>query len=311
MPFISVIIPIYRVEKYVGQCVRSVIGQSFRDFELILVDDCTPDRSMEIACAVAGEAKDIAVRRLRTARNSGMSAARNMGMDAASGEYIFFADSDDYLSPDCLEKLCACAACHPGADLVYGSGRLFCEDGIGPWQHVVDTLDLAGRGLPDSYPSHRAAKKAMLRERLLPAYPWNKLIRRSFLTDHGLRFREGILAQDLHLNFFMAKHVRSIALCKHTTYHYRFHRSGVTFARNRFQRECLDWIVSDWMRHIDADCLSAQLRLILHRSHTSYVSSRGDAPLQSAFIRYPASILHMSKLFFRYRNTLPETTNQS
>lgn len=305
MPFISVILPIYKVEKYIEQCINSIINQTFRDFELILVDDCTPDHSMQIAMKLASGAADIPVLALRTPVNSGQSVARNMAMDKAKGEYIFFTDSDDYLTPDCLEKLTKCAEKYPDADIVYGSGHVFCEDGSKPWQHVEETLDLIGRDMPDYYATSASAKKAMLKERLLPAYPWNKLIRRKFLNDYNLRFRRGILAQDLHLNFFMAKKVRAIALCKHVTYHYRFHHANSTLARNQFQRDCLDWIYCDWLKHLDRRCLPAQIELILHRAHSSYVESRGDKPLQSIAVRYPASIFHLIKLYSRYRNNLP------
>ena len=101
-PKISVIIPVYNVEKYLPACLDSVIRQSYTSLELILVDDGSSDRSLEI-CRSYAERDD----RIRVIRrdNGGASAARNTGLDHASGEYVSFVDSDDILFPDALEKL--------------------------------------------------------------------------------------------------------------------------------------------------------------------------------------------------------------
>ena len=99
MPKISIIVPIYNSERYLRECIESVIGQSFADMELVLVDDGSTDSSPDICseyAAVDGRIKVV------TQPNGGLSAARNKGIDAASGEYLFFIDSDDTIHHDAL-----------------------------------------------------------------------------------------------------------------------------------------------------------------------------------------------------------------
>lgn len=101
MPKISVIIPIYKVERYLDACVASVVGQTYADLEIILVDDGSPDGCPAICDAWAK--KDARIRVIHQ-KNGGLSAARNSGLDIATGEYIAFVDSDDRLEPDILER---------------------------------------------------------------------------------------------------------------------------------------------------------------------------------------------------------------
>ena len=102
MPKISVIVPVYKVEKYIHKCVDSILNQTFSDIEVILVDDGTPDRCGEI-CDAYGE-QDSRVKVIHK-ENGGLSDARNAGMPHASGEYIIFIDSDDYIESDMLEYM--------------------------------------------------------------------------------------------------------------------------------------------------------------------------------------------------------------
>ena len=113
MPTISVIVPVYKVEKYIHRCVDSILGQTFRDFELILVDDGSPDNCPAICDEYA--AKDSRIHVIHQA-NGGLSAARNAGIDwmfvNSDSRYIAFVDSDDYIYPQMLEKLHGCAVEH-------------------------------------------------------------------------------------------------------------------------------------------------------------------------------------------------------
>ncbi len=101
-PEISVIVPVYKVEKYVSKCIDSIMAQTFEDIEIILVDDGSPDNCGKICDAYAE--KDSRIRVIHK-ENGGLSDARNAGIDAARGGYISFVDSDDYIAPDMMEKL--------------------------------------------------------------------------------------------------------------------------------------------------------------------------------------------------------------
>ena len=112
-PLLSIIVPVYKVENYLPKCIDSILAQTFTDFELILVEDGSPDNCPAL-CDAAAE-KDARVRVIHQ-KNGGLSAARNAGLDAARGAWIGFVDSDDYIAPEMYEVLHQ-AVQSTGADL--------------------------------------------------------------------------------------------------------------------------------------------------------------------------------------------------
>ena len=112
-PLLSIIVPVYKVENYLQKCIDSILAQTFTDFELILVEDGSPDGCPALCDAAA--AKDARIRVLHQ-KNGGLSAARNAGLDVARGEWIGFVDSDDYIAPEMYETLYK-AVQSTGADL--------------------------------------------------------------------------------------------------------------------------------------------------------------------------------------------------
>ena len=118
---VSIIIPVYNVAKYIERCLLSVLDQTWQDLEVILVNDCTPDNSMEIARrVVASHPRGTVVRCLEHEENRGLSAARNTGISASVGDYLYFLDSDDYISANAIELL-ADAAVQKRPDFVIGN----------------------------------------------------------------------------------------------------------------------------------------------------------------------------------------------
>lgn len=124
-PELSIIVPIYKVEKYLKECIQSILQQTFTDFELILVDDGSPDACPQMCDAIAEQ--DSRVRVIHQ-KNGGLSAARNTGIEAARGNWLGFVDSDDFVAPDFYEKLYH-AAVSAGADCSICSVQLTHEDG--------------------------------------------------------------------------------------------------------------------------------------------------------------------------------------
>ena len=128
---VSVIVPVYKTEKYILQCARSVFGQTYSNLEIIFVDDCSPDSSVEVVREVLGcfPQRKEQVKFIRLERNRGVDHARRQGCFASEGEYLMFLDSDDFLEPQAVEKLMAMAL-DTGADMtvcryqrVFADGR--------------------------------------------------------------------------------------------------------------------------------------------------------------------------------------------
>ena len=186
---VSVIIPVYNTEQYLGQCLDSVIGQTLKDIEIICVDDGSWDRSPEILRWHA-----VADGRIRIIRqqNSGLGEARNSGLKAATGEYIAFLDSDDWYEPAALEKLYE-QAVKDDADICM-CGRINHLDRCG---NEVSYLTLPNKKL---YP--REQPFSLDRPDSLFDFSdfsvWNKLYRRSFLEENRIRYLPVRLAEDIH-----------------------------------------------------------------------------------------------------------------
>ena len=127
-PKITIVIPVFKVEAYIERCLKSVLEQvdDMGDYflECILVNDCTPDNSLEIAKDVVTRFEDkrnLQVIILSHDVNRGLSVARNTGINAATGDYVLFIDSDDYLKPDSLRHFVKAVKEHPGVDMVMGN----------------------------------------------------------------------------------------------------------------------------------------------------------------------------------------------
>lgn len=135
MPVVSVVMPAYNAEKYVEAAMRSVMAQTFQDFELLVVDDCSKDRTAEIVQRLAGE--DSRVVFLRNPKNSGVAATRNYAVSLAKGEWVAFLDSDDMWREDKLEKQLDLLQRHPNGVLSYTASAFMDQDGT-PYSYVME-----------------------------------------------------------------------------------------------------------------------------------------------------------------------------
>ena len=214
---ISVIIPVYKVEKYLEKCVQSVLGQTYEDLEVILVDDGSPDACPAMCDAFA--ARDGRVRVLHR-KNGGLSTARNAGLDMAGGAYVGFVDSDDYVAPDMYEKLYA-ALTEAGADMSLCGYR------------YVDEQGRPTRTLPP-LPRKVMSPEEIFRQMERPAGEWryvtavNRLYRRELFD--GLRFREGKLYEDEFLAPHVLARCGAVAVIPDEPYFY-VQRDGSIMAR--------------------------------------------------------------------------------
>lgn len=213
---ISIIIPVYNVERYIAECVNSVLAQTYRNFECILVDDCSPDGSIDVVQVLLSESecKD-KFKIVAREKNGGISAARNTGIRLATGDYLLFVDSDDKLYPNALETFVSVVCKYPDVDLVQAN---FIRQ---------DTNKV--RYDSSLFPEYIIGKKLIektLRHWILPTTAWNKLIKRSLVVDDNLYFMEGILHEDVHWRWLIHRHINSFAISGIATYWYRTDNSS-------------------------------------------------------------------------------------
>ena len=175
---ISIIIPIYNVEKYIERCVRSLFEQTHKNIEYIFVDDCSPDQSMAILHRLIKEyeIKDLSVKIITHQQNKGLPGARNSGLAVATGEYVFHCDSDDWVEKDAMEKMYQAAqTCQ--ADIVWSDWFLSFRDNERYMQQKVKETPMD-------------CIKAMLSGRM-KYNVWNKLVKRSIYVDNHITFPDG------------------------------------------------------------------------------------------------------------------------
>lgn len=206
---ISVIVPVYRMEKYLPACIDSILNQTFTDFELILVDDGSPDRCPEICDEVAR--RDARVRVIHQA-NAGLSAARNAGIEVAHGAWLSFVDSDDFLAPDFLATLHDAAVwAGGGTDCALCGVQLTDEAG----QKIGQPLSVA-----DGVRTGRSILETLCRAPEAPyLVAWNKLYRRDVFQT--LRYPVGRQNEDTYLAVELFDTVQTVICVSKPMYFYR------------------------------------------------------------------------------------------
>lgn len=218
---LSIIVPVYNVEQYLEQCLESLRGQSYTDYEVICVNDGSTDGSRKILTEWEAHFPQM---RVLDRENGGLSAARNTGMKAAKGDYIVFVDSDDWVEPTMLGRLAA--ECE-GTDMVCFACRRTDTNA----NDILLTEQSAGW---DYYNRHA------LEARIVPfVCVWQRCYRREFLTGNNLFFREGILHEDNEFSpraFLKAKLVKVIP---DVLYNYRIRPNSIMTTRGLQSKKSL------------------------------------------------------------------------
>lgn len=242
MPAMSIIVPVYNVERYLPQCIDSIRRQTFTDIEVLCINDGSTDRSAEILALY--ERLDPRIRVISIA-NNGVSHARNLGIREASGKYLCFVDSDDLLFKDAC-KTCVDAFEENDLDIIKFSARPFPPSKSNYW--INSTLSV-GDGLFEGYSS-----ELIFDEHSRP-YPWNGAYRVSFLRHYGLGFPENLsLGEDQVFSFATLCRSRRTELISKQLYLYRLSRKDSLTAlaadnaadRLKTHQQVVRAIAEDW-----------------------------------------------------------------
>lgn len=203
-PVVSIIVPVYKAEKYLFRCVDSILNQTFKDWECILVDDGSPDKSSQICDEYAN--KDSRIKVIHKV-NGGVSSARQAGLETASGEFVIHADSDDWLDSTMLEELVKHQR-ETGADFI-----------VFDFYRVANGQQLRICQKPAAL-DNRQVLKDVISGRLY-ASCWNKLIRRSLIEKYGASFPKGInLGEDKCFLASLLKNPVTVSYLPKALYYY-------------------------------------------------------------------------------------------
>lgn len=227
---VSLLVPVYGVEKYIEKCARSLFGQTYPDIEYIFVNDATPDRSIEVLREVAAEYPERSeqIKIIEHPVNKGLSAARNTAIDNSAGEYLWHIDSDDFIEADAVARLVAKAVAED-ADIVVFDINEVCGSRVRRRRHSI------GSGQTEEYVVRLLLRKTF-------AGIWCKFIRRDLFTRNGVRFVEGInYGEDYVTSPRVAFYARKIVKLDAPLYNYVVCNTG-SITRN-INRKCLDDIV--------------------------------------------------------------------
>ena len=233
---VSIIIPVYNVAPYIADCLRSVMRQTYTGtMECLIVDDCGTDDCIAIAERMIADYKGpIRFRILRHKQNRGMSAARNTGTEAAIGEYLYYMDSDDEITEDCIERLMGKVAEYPDVEMVQGNA---CRHLMGG-----GSVNLVKEVLVPSVESNEEARRCFYQFGQIYVNVWNKLLRRDLVMNNHILCKEGLLYEDCLWVFYLLRYLEKAAFVSEVTYHQKKRPNSITTGTD-FKTKGLSWCV--------------------------------------------------------------------
>lgn len=220
---ISIIIPIYNVSEWVEDCLSSVAQQTYSSIECIIINDCSPDDSMEkVYHFIKNNSGKVEFKIVNHTENKGLSAARNTGIKNASGDYLFFLDSDDEIFPDTIMKMVNLVNKYH-SDFVIGDFEIKSNDCILSEVALKKNVCINKEYLS----SNREISCAYFREQWF-VMACNKLIKKELFEIFDLYFPIGLLHEDLLWSFKLAGCASNMSVCKDNTYIYKLHNNSIS-----------------------------------------------------------------------------------
>lgn len=216
-PFFSIVMPAYQAEKYLGNAVESILDQSFPDWELLIIEDCSKDKTLEIARKYQYADKRIKV--IHREKNAGVSEARNLGIEKAQGEYLWFTDADDKVERDLLEKVHDSLQKNRAQLVVFGLvEEYYSKEGQLEYQNIR-------KPHAAFFQRKEELRKEVLNleQQTLYGYPWNKVYDLDYLKSLDLKFedyRKNKFIEDILFNIAFCMDIDSMNILDIAPYHY-------------------------------------------------------------------------------------------
>lgn len=288
---VSIIVPVYNVSKYIEDCLHSIANQTYDNIECILVDDCGNDNSMEICERfVASYKGKIRFHIVHHKKNRGLSASRNTGTDIATGEYVYYLDSDDKLYPQCLELLIAETIKHPNVEMVVG------EIVASPMKEFYSFANFKNMDYVDS--PNWMRRNYFNTTKVFPVNAWNKLVKRQFLIDNKISFKEGLIHEDVLWMYWMALRLQRISFVHCPTYFHLTTENSI-MTTTTVERTVKNWgiIFSEILHNLEEPYMKNVLLFYLPTFVRLYRFS-GKVLNYETYFKLFCSHLKQTKLYF-------------
>ena len=246
-PLFSIIVPIYNVERYLEQCIKSVLAQDYQNYELILVDDGSPDNSIDICVKYAKQYSNIVfIHKI----NGGVSDARNAGIQIARGEYLMFLDSDDYWEGTTILSDLQNIITENNPDVIFNYMSSVYPDKI--VNHYINRDKLIG--------SFKEDFQDLYQDGIYLGFPFTKIMKRELILKNQLFFIKGRTFEDVIWSFSLVKHIKDYAIYRNCFYMYRRERKGsITSVVTAKNQESLFQNLSDVITEIENMKLNNEL----------------------------------------------------
>ena len=225
MPYLSLVLPIYNVEKYIKKCLESITAQNFKNFEVLCIDDCGTDNSIKITQEFVQ--KDSRFKIIKHENNRGLSAARNTGIDNATGKYILFIDSDDWIENNLLEQI-VIAFEQNKTDSVWFNSYIYNQKS-GQTYFLTDNLKESTKIYltPDNINN-------------FASYAWNKAFKLSKLKSLNIKFPEGLYFEDSEFYLKIFSNISEIYLITQPLYHYQLRENSIVTSSDNVEKKLND-----------------------------------------------------------------------
>lgn len=315
LPLVSIIVPVYNVEKYLQQCVDSLVSQTYKNIEILLIDDGSKDNSGQMCNQFSEQYTNVMSFHKK---NSGLGLTRNFGLERINGDYVTFVDSDDYLRQDAIQKLVD--GLDDGQnDTVIGGFTKITDDGK---ELYIETYpeEVINNGLVYSRLFNRMLGSSPDRHDSIKPSVWNALYSVKIIQEHNLHFvsERELISEDIVWDSDYYRYSKSVKVIPSSSYYYRYNPTSLsqTYKPDRFARSIKFYgymigkmskteIAEDaWLRQTRnlfvavRTCLSQGTNRPYSKIHRSVVEICSNLVLQDAITKYPIRRLGIRQRFF-------------
>lgn len=302
MPKLSIIIPVYNIEKYISNCLNSILSQSFQDFEVICVNDGSTDNSLLELQKYRNDERVIIIDK----KNEGSGVARNSALAIARGEYVFFVDGDDWIEENSLQQMIDEADRLKTDILVFG--------GLSYYEDKGQNGGYSANKLPKKYLNKVVSAKDIEKDIFkFPSTAWTKLYRREFLQKNEIKFQEIKVGQD-QLPFFHSMILaESIAILPQNLYCYRKNRKGAVTAVKKKKNFSPIYVFYGIEEMLNRTGLIAEYKGVFVKKYfskaTSWLAKFQDDLKPQYFEEYSKLLKHVQEEYGLYKNFHPKITD--